>query len=98
MAHNHEQLISDLDKVLNDTTSDIQQIRLYDAPQPVVVRYARDPKEKATKKLGPKEASTLKAWVAKHKANPYPSTDEKEDLCDLTGLTMKQVTNCMYRY
>ncbi|KAF2636298.1 hypothetical protein P280DRAFT_155032 [Massarina eburnea CBS 473.64] len=42
----------------------------------------------------PKEAtSILKAWYAEHSDSPYPTEDEKIELCRQTQLSMNQVSN-----
>lgn len=35
----------------------------------------------------------LKAWFGEHLAHPYPTEDEKQMLCNRTGLAMTQVSN-----
>ena len=37
----------------------------------------------------------LKDWLHRHSDHPYPSEDEKKQLCAATGLSMSQVTNWM---
>ncbi|PVH95743.1 hypothetical protein DM02DRAFT_632588 [Periconia macrospinosa] len=42
----------------------------------------------------PKEATAiLKDWFHKHSDSPYPTEDEKLELCRQTGLTLNQVSN-----
>lgn len=44
----------------------------------------------------PKETTDyLKAWLHRHSDHPYPSEDEKKQLCHATGLSMSQVSNWM---
>ncbi|KAI9462951.1 homeobox KN domain-containing protein [Boletus coccyginus] len=44
----------------------------------------------------PKETTDyLKAWLHRHSDHPYPSEEEKEQLCHATGLSMSQVSNWM---
>ena len=44
----------------------------------------------------PKETTDfLKAWLHKHSDHPYPSEEEKKQLCHATGLSMSQVSNWM---
>ena len=44
----------------------------------------------------PKETTDyLKAWVHRHSDHPYPSEEEKKQLCNATGLSMSQVSNWM---
>lgn len=41
----------------------------------------------------PKEATgVLKDWFNTHRESPYPSEEEKQNLCDRTGLTLNQVS------
>lgn len=41
----------------------------------------------------PKEATNvLKEWFAANRASPYPTEDQKMDLCRLTSLTLNQVS------
>jgi hypothetical protein len=37
----------------------------------------------------------LKEWLHHHSDHPYPSEDEKKQLCHTTGLSMSQVSNWM---
>lgn len=37
----------------------------------------------------------LKDWLHRHSDHPYPSEDEKKQLCNATGLSMSQVSNWM---
>ena len=37
----------------------------------------------------------LKDWLHRHSDHPYPSEDEKKQLCAATGLSMSQVSNWM---
>ncbi|KAF1849170.1 uncharacterized protein K460DRAFT_375866 [Cucurbitaria berberidis CBS 394.84] len=42
----------------------------------------------------PKDATnTLKEWFAANRASPYPTEDQKLELCDRTGLSLNQVSN-----
>ncbi|KAH8818979.1 hypothetical protein DL96DRAFT_144732 [Flagelloscypha sp. PMI_526] len=44
----------------------------------------------------PKETTDfLKAWLHRHADHPYPSEEEKKQLCHATGLSMSQVSNWM---
>ncbi|KAJ7740616.1 homeobox KN domain-containing protein, partial [Mycena metata] len=44
----------------------------------------------------PKETTDfLKAWLHRHSDHPYPSEEEKKQLCHATGLSMQQVSNWM---
>ncbi|SNX81817.1 uncharacterized protein MEPE_00522 [Melanopsichium pennsylvanicum] len=35
----------------------------------------------------------LKTWLLEHASHPYPTEDEKRQLCSMTGLTLSQVSN-----
>ena len=37
----------------------------------------------------------LKDWLHRHSDHPYPSENEKKQLCAATGLSMSQVSNWM---
>lgn len=44
----------------------------------------------------PKETTDfLKNWLHRHSDHPYPSEEEKKQLCHATGLSMSQVSNWM---
>ncbi|KAF7422940.1 hypothetical protein PC9H_011104 [Pleurotus ostreatus] len=54
--------------------------------------------DRPTRKRGklPKETTDyLKAWLHRHSDHPYPSEEEKKQLCGATGLSMSQVSNWM---
>lgn len=54
--------------------------------------------DRPTRKRGklPKETTDyLKAWLHRHSDHPYPSEEEKKQLCNATGLSMSQVSNWM---
>lgn len=54
--------------------------------------------ERAPRKRGklPKHVTDyLKEWLHRHAEHPYPSEDEKKQLCHTTGLSMSQVSNWM---
>lgn len=54
--------------------------------------------ESAPRKRGklPKHVTDyLKEWLHRHADHPYPSEDEKKQLCHTTGLSMSQVSNWM---
>ena len=56
------------------------------------------PPIQAARKRGklPKETTDyLKAWLHRHQDHPYPSEEEKKQLCHATGLSMSQVSNWM---
>lgn len=36
---------------------------------------------------------TLRNWLTNHVAHPYPTEDEKQQLCQITGLNMNQISN-----
>ena len=54
--------------------------------------------ERPTKKRGKLPKATtdfLKDWLHRHSDHPYPSEEEKKQLCAATGLSMSQVSNWM---
>ncbi|KAF8455317.1 Homeodomain-like protein [Terfezia claveryi] len=36
---------------------------------------------------------TLRNWLTNHVAHPYPTEEEKQQLCQITGLNMNQISN-----
>lgn len=44
-------------------------------------------------KLSRKATDTLKAWFLNHLDHPYPSSEDKSILCQLTGLSKTQILN-----
>ncbi|KAF8503232.1 hypothetical protein BU17DRAFT_58547, partial [Hysterangium stoloniferum] len=46
-------------------------------------------------KLPKHTTDLLKEWLHAHSDHPYPSEDEKRDLCARTKLSMSQVSNWM---
>lgn len=65
------------------------------SPQP---QSAQSLVERPPRKRGklPKETTDyLKAWLHRHSDHPYPSEEEKKQLCLATGLSMSQVSNWM---
>ena len=53
-----------------------------------------DPNNFNRKRRGnlPKESTNmLKQWFSQHRSQPYPTEDQKIELCNMTGLTMNQV-------
>ncbi|KZV65742.1 hypothetical protein PENSPDRAFT_561531, partial [Peniophora sp. CONT] len=44
----------------------------------------------------PKEATEyLKDWLHSHANHPYPTEEEKTQMCAKTGLTLSQISNWM---
>ncbi|KAK0449309.1 homeobox KN domain-containing protein [Armillaria borealis] len=69
-----------------------------DSPYPSVGPDGAPPVERPQRKRGklPKETTDfLKAWLHRHSDHPYPSEEEKKQLCHATGLSMSQVSNWM---
>jgi len=54
---------------------------------------ARPPRQRG--KLPKETTDYLKAWLNRHSDHPYPSEEEKKQLCNATGLSMAQVSNWM---
>ena len=76
------------------------------APPNIAVSSPRSPQsmppstlvDRPQRKRGklPKETTDyLKAWLHRHSDHPYPSEEEKKQLCHATGLSMSQVSNWM---
>lgn len=42
-----------------------------------------------------KNASVLKTWLYENSDHPYPDAEQKEIMCRLTGMTIKQIENWM---
>lgn len=47
--------------------------------------------ERPQHKLPKRARETLKKWFSRHENNPYPSKQQREELCKETGLTDYQV-------
>lgn len=47
--------------------------------------------ERPQHKLPERARETLKEWFSRHETNPYPSKQQREELCEETGLTDYQV-------
>ncbi|KAL9650301.1 hypothetical protein ABK040_014955 [Willaertia magna] len=51
-------------------------------------------KQRSTnRRLPPEAKKVLENWFLEHWTNPYPSNQEKEDLCEQTQLTLTQINN-----
>ncbi|CAL1713422.1 unnamed protein product [Somion occarium] len=61
------------------------------APAPSLVE--RQPRKRG--KLPKPVTDFLKDWLHRHSDHPYPSEEEKKQLCHATGLSMSQVSNWM---
>jgi hypothetical protein len=64
-------------------------------PQPVTSPSLVDRPQRKRGKLPKETTDYLKAWLHRHSDHPYPSEDEKKQLCHATGLSMSQVSNWM---
>lgn len=53
------------------------------------------PQQRKRGKLPKETTDFLKAWLHRHSDHPYPSEEEKKQLCHATGLSMSQVSNWM---
>ena len=53
------------------------------------------PQQRKRGKLPKETTDYLKAWLHRHSDHPYPSEEEKKQLCLATGLSMSQVSNWM---
>ena len=59
---------------------------------PLYSRYAVDVNGSRRKNATRETTSTLKAWLAEHKKNPYPTKGEKIMLAIITKMTLTQVS------
>ena len=64
-------------------------------PQLVTCSSLVDRPQRKRGKLSKETTDYLKAWLYRHSDHPYPSEDEKKQLCHATGLSMSQVSNWM---
>lgn len=71
-------------------------------PSPNAVQSSLTPEstlvDRAQKTRGklPKETTDfLKDWLHRHAEHPYPTEEEKKQMCAETGLTMSQISNWM---
>lgn len=65
------------------------------ALQPTSSSQLVDRPQRKRGKLPKETTDYLKAWLHRHSDHPYPSEDEKKQLCHATGLSMSQVSNWM---
>ena len=64
-------------------------------PAPPTSSSLVDRPQKKRGKLPKPTTDFLKDWLHRHSDHPYPSEDEKKQLCAATGLSMSQVSNWM---
>lgn len=58
----------------------------------LVLKDSRKPEIfKQRKNFGEETSKILKKWLSDHKEYPYPSLDQLNNLCQLTGLSSKQI-------
>ncbi|KAG6854685.1 hypothetical protein C0991_003334 [Blastosporella zonata] len=62
---------------------------------PQAVPTSTDRPQRKRGKLPKETTDYLKAWLHRHSDHPYPSEEEKKQLCHATGLSMSQVSNWM---
>jgi hypothetical protein len=65
------------------------------SPQTVPTSTLVDRPQRKRGKLPKETTDFLKAWLHRHSDHPYPSEEEKKQLCHATGLSMSQVSNWM---
>lgn len=53
------------------------------------------PPQRRRGKLPKHVTETLRTWLLSHADHPYPTEEEKKMLCNVTGLTLSQVSNWM---
>jgi hypothetical protein len=76
---------------LSDLNSQLSKVTIW--PEP---KRQEEPEIVTLKTLGPEERDVLNKWIKSHEDNPYPTTQEKNDLCYVTGLSLTQVNNCKH--
>ncbi|KAG5341129.1 hypothetical protein C0989_011352 [Termitomyces sp. Mn162] len=64
-------------------------------PEPPKASSLVDRPQRKRGKLPKETTDYLKAWLHRHSDHPYPSEEEKKQLCHATGLSMSQVSNWM---
>ena len=65
------------------------------SPQSMAPSTLVDRPQRKRGKLPKETTDYLKAWLHRHSDHPYPSEEEKKQLCHATGLSMSQVSNWM---
>ncbi|KAK7056616.1 Homeobox protein tos8 [Paramarasmius palmivorus] len=65
------------------------------SPQALPSSTLPDRPQRKRGKLPKETTDFLKAWLHRHSDHPYPSEEEKKQLCHATGLSMSQVSNWM---
>lgn len=65
------------------------------SPQSVPSSTLVDRPQRKRGKLPKETTDFLKSWLHRHSDHPYPSEEEKKQLCNATGLSMSQVSNWM---
>jgi hypothetical protein len=65
------------------------------SPQSQQQQAANRPPQRRRGKLPKPTTDFLKDWLHRHSDHPYPSEEEKKQLCNATGLSMSQVSNWM---
>jgi hypothetical protein len=65
------------------------------SPQTMPASTLVDRPQRKRGKLPKETTDYLKAWLHRHSDHPYPSEEEKKQLCHATGLSMSQVSNWM---
>ncbi|KAF9013367.1 hypothetical protein BDQ17DRAFT_1343295 [Cyathus striatus] len=65
------------------------------SPQAVPSSTLVDRPQRKRGKLPKETTDYLKSWLHRHSDHPYPSEEEKKQLCHATGLSMSQVSNWM---
>ena len=65
------------------------------APPAIPSSTLADRPQRKRGKLPKETTDFLKTWLHRHSDHPYPSEEEKKQLCHATGLSMSQVSNWM---
>ncbi|KAF8466693.1 Homeodomain-like protein [Kalaharituber pfeilii] len=62
-------------------------------PSPEYNQSARINPKRRRGNLPKQVTDTLRSWLNSHITHPYPTEEEKQQLCQMTGLTMNQISN-----
>lgn len=96
LPSSHGQMRPEFIRHWNPSTSIQGQERRDARPHSGPSACSQKPKVNPIRKRGklPKETTEfLRSWLMAHANHPYPTEQEKKDLCSHTGLTMSQLCN-----
>ncbi|KAJ3196746.1 hypothetical protein HK101_007868 [Irineochytrium annulatum] len=84
--------IKDFFQICNATTFSLNYA--FDQFDAEVAQIVSGPDDDAKARKYSLDVSTkLNRWFSEHQQNPYPFDEEKKELCEATGLTLKQLNN-----